>query len=87
MMKRIAWHYCKLYFMFRSSSTINMYFCISLYSSLLLLPHTSMFANNALLGGEVRVRVWIREQRSKEDQRLLMANLDITHIIVYYTTT
>ena len=22
-----------------------------------------MFANNALLGGEVRVRVWIREQR------------------------
>ena len=29
----------------------------------------SMFANNALLGGGVRVRVWIREQRSKEDQR------------------
>ena len=29
---------------------------------------SSMFANNALLGGEVRVRVWI----------LLMANLDIT---------
>ena len=26
-------------------------------------PHMSMFANNALLGGEVRVRVWIREQR------------------------
>ena len=31
-------------------------------------PHMSMFANNALLGGGVRVRVWIREQRSK-DQR------------------
>ena len=29
---------------------------------------SSMFANNALLGGEVRIRVWI----------LLMANLDIT---------
>ena len=34
-------------------------------------PHMSMFANNALLGGGVRVRVWIREQkkikrRSKE---------------------
>ena len=28
-----------------------------------------MFANNALLGGGVRVRVWIREQRSKGDQR------------------
>ena len=26
-------------------------------------PHMSMFANNALLGGGVRVRVWIREQR------------------------
>ena len=25
--------------------------------------HMSMFANNALLGGGVRVRVWIREQR------------------------
>ena len=30
-------------------------------------PHMSMFANNALLGGGVRV--WIQEQRSKEDQR------------------
>ena len=29
----------------------------------------SMFANSALLGGGVRVRVWIREQRSKEDLR------------------
>ena len=27
------------------------------------LTHMSMFANNALLGGGVRVRVWIREQR------------------------
>ena len=26
-------------------------------------PHMSMFANNALLGSGVRVRVWIREQR------------------------
>ena len=26
-------------------------------------PLMSMFANNALLGGGVRVRVWIREQR------------------------
>ena len=26
-------------------------------------PYMSRFANNALLGGEVRVRVWIREQR------------------------
>ena len=26
-------------------------------------PHVSMFANNTLLGGRVRVRVWIREQR------------------------
>jgi len=32
-------------------------------------PHMSMFANNALLGGGVKVWVWIREQRSKEDQR------------------
>ena len=30
---------------------------------LLVTPHMSMFANNALLGGGVRVRVWIREQR------------------------
>jgi len=29
-----------------------------------------MFANSALLGGGVRVRVWIREQRKiKRDQR------------------
>ena len=32
--------------------------------------HMSMFDNNALLGGGVRVRVWIRKQKkSKEDQR------------------
>ena len=40
-----------------------------------------MFANNALLGGGVRVRVWIREQRKIEREllyKLLMANLDIT---------
>ena len=36
--------------------------------------HMSMFANNALSGGGVRVGVWIREQRTKS----LMANLDIT---------
>ena len=30
---------------------------------------TSMFANNALLGGGVRVRVCVGEQRSKEGQR------------------
>ena len=38
-----------------------------------------MFANNALLGGGVRV--WIREQRKIEREllyKLLMANLDIT---------
>ena len=29
----------------------------------------SMFATNALLGGGVRIRILIREQRSKEDQR------------------
>ena len=29
----------------------------------------SRFANNALFGCEVRVRAWIREQRSKEDRR------------------
>ena len=27
------------------------------------IPQMSMFANSALLGGGVRVRVWIREQR------------------------
>jgi len=40
--------------------------CTILHFSTLM----SMFANNALLGGGVRVRVWVREQRrSKEDQR------------------
>ena len=29
----------------------------------------SMFANNALLGGGVRVRVWMNKERSKVDQR------------------
>ena len=40
-----------------------------------------MFANNALLGGGVKVRVWIREQRKIEREllcKLLMTNLDIT---------
>ena len=45
--------------------------------------HMSMFANNALLGGGVRVRVWIWEQRKikrrwKGTTKPLMANLDIT---------
>ena len=38
--------------------------------------HMSMFANNALLGGGVRVRVWIR--KIKGNTKPLMANLDIT---------
>ena len=43
-----------------------------------------MFANNALLGGGVRVRVRVREQRKIRRRSkalllsLLMANLDIT---------
>ena len=38
------------------------------------LPHMSMFANNALLGGGVRVRVWIREQRKiKRRSRALLS--------------
>ena len=39
-----------------------------------------MFANNALLGGGVRVRVWIRENQKKirGTTKPLMANLDIT---------
>jgi len=33
-------------------------------------PHMFMFANNALLGGGFRVRVWIEnKERSKDDQR------------------
>ena len=35
----------------------------------LVISHMSLFANNALLGGRVRVRVWIREHRNKGDQR------------------
>ena len=41
-------------------------------------PHMSMFANNALLGSGVRVR--IREQKIKSTTKPLMANLDITDI-------
>ena len=38
-----------------------------------------MLANNALLGGGVRVRIWIREQRKiKGTTKPLLANLDIT---------
>ena len=39
-------------------------------------PLMSMFANNALLGVRVRVRVWIREQRSKEDQKHMSPGLN-----------
>ena len=46
-----------------------------------------MFANNALLGGGVRVRVGIREQREikRRSKTLLslMANLDLAGITVY----
>ena len=38
------------------------------------LTHLSMFANNALLGGGVRVRVWIREQRKiKRRSKVLLS--------------
>ena len=48
----------------------------------------SRFANSALLGGGVRARVWIREQRkikrrSKALPKLLMVNLDITRSLLY----
>ena len=32
-------------------------------------PHMSMFANNALLGGGVRVRVWIRDQSGHQERK------------------
>ena len=39
----------------------------------------SMFANNPLLGGGVRVRVWIKDQKQiKGTTKPLMANMDIT---------
>ena len=49
------------------SYTVHLYKCsksakLSIYS-LTQTTHMSMFGNNALLGGGVRVRVWIREQR------------------------
>ena len=47
-------------------------------------PLMSMFANNALLVGGVRVRVWIREQRKRSKALAtmpLIANLDITQWI------
>ena len=42
--------------------------------------HMSMFANNALLGVVVKVRVWIRGQRKikRSTTKPLMANLDVT---------
>ena len=40
----------------------------------------SRFANNALLGGGVKVRVWIREQRKiKGTTKPLLAVLEISH--------
>ena len=46
--------------------------------------HMSMFVNNALLGGGVRVRVGIRDQRRpkkiKGTTKPLMANLDIAEL-------
>ena len=55
--------------------------CLQDYSS-----HVHVkFVNNALLGGGVRVRFWIREQRKikrrlKGTTKPLMANLDITRL-------
>ena len=45
--------------------------CLTSQSMHLHFSHMSMFANNALLGGGVgvRVRIWIKDQRSKEIQR------------------
>ena len=41
-------------------------------------PHLSMSANNTLLGGGVRVRIWIKEQKIiKGTTKLLMAVLDV----------
>ena len=37
--------------------------------------HMSMFANNALLGGGVRVRVWIREQRKIKSRSKVLLSL------------
>ena len=43
-------------------------------SALPLSSLMSMFANNALLGGGVRVRVWIREQRKvKRSSKALLS--------------
>ena len=42
----------------------------------------SIFANNALLGGGVRV--WIRDQKKiKDTTKPLMANLDITPALLF----
>ena len=45
----------------------------------------AMFANNALLGGGIRVKVWIENKKDqkklKDTPKPLMANLDITHAL------
>ena len=45
--------------------------------------HMSMFTNNALLGGEVRVKVWIREQRKikRRSKALLSKPLMATSLL------
>ena len=40
--------------------------------------YTFMFANNALLGGGVRVRVWIREQKNQKIKGTIKPILDIS---------
>ena len=46
--------------------------------------YMSMFANNALLGGGVRVRVWIREQRKIKRSK---APLSQSWMSLTYTVT
>ena len=53
---KLAREFCSIYRSLLQHRSICFY--ASRYFS-----HMSMFANNALLGGGVRVRVWIREQR------------------------
>ena len=40
------------------------------FSIMWLSLYMSRFANNALLGGGVRVRVWIREQTKKDQKKI-----------------
>ena len=56
------------------------------FSIMWLSLYMSRFANNALLGGGVRVRVWIREQRkikrrSKALPKPLLAILEISQAL------